>query len=209
MLTYRVPTRQPSELTDDILVQRARMDDSDAFEILVERYSALLLRLISRIVRDECLAHDILQYVFLQLYRSLPSLVSRGTLKAWLGRVARNRSIDELRRKRYLLFSEIEPFPEHGEYSFLDDIPDLDRQPEEQVELYELQQELFEAIETLPPHFRAVVWLRYNTQLSFREIGQKLDIPATRAKTYFFRAKEQLRVLLEPAFEAERGMGKE
>jgi RNA polymerase sigma-70 factor (ECF subfamily) len=206
MPTYLVPTRRFSDLTDDSLVQRARIGDPGAFEILVERYSAFLLRLISRIVRDEYLAHDILQYVFLQLYRSLPTLVSGGTLKPWLSQVARHRSIDELRRRRCLLFSEIEPFPEQGEYSFLSNITDTDRLPEEQVELRELRQKLFEAIETLPPHFRAVVWLRYGTQLNFREIGQELSIPAARAKTYFFRAKERLRVLLELEFEYERVM---
>ena len=149
--------------------------------------------LISRLVRDEHLAHDVLQHVFLQLYRSLPTLVPGGTLKAWLSQVARHCSIDELRRRRHLLFSEIEPFPEGGEYSFLATLPDPDRQPEEQVELRELRQLLLEAIETLPSHYRAVVLLRYDTQLSYREIGRALRIPETTAKTYFYRARKQLR----------------
>jgi len=201
MQTYLASNKRWSnDLTDDDLVQQALSGDQGAFELLFERYSALLFRLISHLVRDEDLAHDVLQHVFIQLYRSLHILVPGGTLKAWLSQVARNRSIDELRRKRHLLFSEIEPFPDGGEYSFLAALPDPDWLPEEQVELRELRKRLLEAIEALPPRYRAVVRLRYDTQLSYREIGLALRIPETTAKTHFYRAKKQLRSLLEPEF---------
>ena len=204
MQTYLASTRRRSELADDILVQQAHIGDQGAFEVLVERYSALLLLLISRLVRDEDLAHDVLQHVFLQLYRSLPTLRTGGTLKAWLCQIARHRAIDELRRRRHLLFSEIEPFPEEGEYSFLATLADPDRQPEEQVELRELRELLLEAIETLPSRYRAVVLMRYAHHLSFREIGQELGIPDSTAKTYFHRARKPLRALLEPEFANDR-----
>ena len=200
MQTHLMSNKHRSEPTDDILIHQAHIGDQDAFEMLVNRYSALLLLLISRIVRDEHLAHDVLQHVFLQLYRSLPTLVSGDTLRAWLSQVARHRSIDELRRRRHLLFSEIEPFPDGSEYSFLATLPDPDRQPEEQVELRELRQRLLDAIETLPSRYRAVVLLRYDTQLSYREIGRALSIPETTAKTYFYRASKQLRTLLGSEF---------
>src|SRR5947209_7990132 len=192
MQTHLTSNIQCSDLADDDLVHQAHVGDQDAFEILVERYNASLYLLISRMVRDEHLAHDVLQHVFLQLYRSLPTPVPGGTLRAWLSQVARHRSLDELRRRRHLLFSEIEPFPDGGEYSFLATLPDPDRQPEEQVELRELRKLLLDAIETLPSRYRAVVLLRYDTQLSFREIGQTLNIPETTAKTYFYRSKKQL-----------------
>ena len=200
MRTHLASNNRRSDLTDDLLVQQAKIGDQNAFEILFERYAPLLFLLIRRIVRDEYLAYDILQHVFIQLYRSLPTLVVGGTLRAWLSQVARNRSIDELRRKRPLLFSEIEPFPDGVEYSFLATFPDPDRQPEEQVELRELRRRLLEAIETLPSRYRAVVLMRYDTQLSFREIGRALSIPETTAKTYFYRARKQLRTLLESEF---------
>ncbi len=200
MQTYLASTKRRSDLADDVLVQQAHIGDQGAFEILVERYSALLFLLISHLVRDEDLAHDVLQHVFLQLYRSLPTLRTGGTLKAWLCQIARHRAIDELRRRRHLLFSEIEPFPDEGEYSFLATLPDPDRQPEEQVELRELRELLLEAIETLPSRYRAVVLMRYAHHLSFREIGQELGIPDSTAKTYFHRARKPLRALLEPEF---------
>ncbi len=200
MQTNFASTNQSSDLADDDLVQQAKIGDPGAFETLFERYSTLLFPLVSRMVRDEHIAHDVLQHVFLQLYRSLPILVPGGTLKAWLIKVARHRSIDELRRRRYPLFSEIEPFPNGGEYSFLTKLLDPDRQPEEQVELHELRQRILDAIKKLPLRYRPIVQLRYDTSMSFHEIGQVLSIPETTAKTYFYRAKKQLRILLESEF---------
>jgi len=102
--------------------------------------------------------------------------------------------------KRPIFFSEIASVPDGDEFSPLTTLLDPDRQPEEQVELHELRQQLLEAIEALPPHFRRVVLLRYDSQLSYREIGQELNIPAATAKTYFNRARKQLRTLLGSEF---------
>ena len=196
MQTYPASNKRRSDLTDDALIQQAKIGDQGAFEILFERYSTSLFLLIHRMVRDEHLAHDVLQHVFIQLHRSLPTLVPGGTIRAWLNQVARHRSIDELRRRKPILFSEIEPFTNEGGYSFLATIPDPNRQPEEQFELRELRYRLIEAIDTLPARYRAVVMLRFDTQLSYREIGQALRIPEATAKTYFYRARKQLRTLL-------------
>jgi RNA polymerase sigma factor (sigma-70 family) len=198
--THLVSNKRPSDLADDDLVQQAQIGDQSAFEILFERYNVSLFRLISHLVWDEHLAHDVLQHAFLQLYHSLPTLQAGGTLKAWLYQVARHRCIDELRRKRPIFFSEIASVPDGDEFSPLTTLLDPDRQPEEQVELHELRQQFLEAIEALPPHFRRVVLLRYATQSSYREIGQALNIPAATAKTYFNRARKQLRTLLGPEF---------
>ena len=200
MQTHLTVSRQYSNLTDDILIQQAHVGDQGAFETLVDRYSSLLYLLISQLVRDEHLADDILQHVFLQLYRSLPTLKQSGTIKAWLSQVARNRSIDELRRRRPILFSEIALFPDEDEFSSLSTLIDPDLQTDEQVELLELRQQILEAIETLPSRYRAIVRLRYTDQLNFREIGQALSMPESTAKTYFSRARNHLRTMLEPEF---------
>src|SRR5260221_8862483 len=107
-----------------------------------------------------------------------------GTLKAWLCQIARHRAIDELRRRRHLLFSEIEPFPDGGAYSFLATLPDPDLQPEEPVELRELRQRVLDAIETLSFRYRPIVLLRCDTPLNCCAIGHALSIPETTVKTY-------------------------
>jgi len=209
MQTQLISSERPSDLEDAVLIQQAQIGDQGAFEILVARYSDLLLSLTSHMLGDEHLAHDVLQHVFLQLYRSLPTLRPDGTIKPWLCRVARHRCIDELRRKRPIFFSELGEVPDGEEFSHLTAFPDPAQQPEEQIELLDLRQRLLEAIEMLPPHIRAVVMLRYTNQLSFREIGKTLSMPEATAKTYFYRARKPLRTLLEPEFVNDRGRGKQ
>ncbi len=185
-----------TEAVDDLLIQQARMGDQGAFECLVDRYSSWLSRLISRIVRDEYAADDVLQQVWLQMYCSLPTLRPQGTLKGWLWQVARNICFDELRRKRSLCFSEVTSADDEEDMLPFHLLLDPDPQPEELSELHELEQCLHESIQALPPRFRTIVLLRFKAQLSFREIGQVLRMPVATAKTNFHRAKLLMRASL-------------
>jgi len=184
---------QTSEISDSILAQRSIAGDQRAFEILVQRYSTPLFNFTCRFLGDYDQACDILQQVFLQLFISLPNLRTGDPLKAWLFQVARNRCLDELRRKHAIHFSDLESLNDDDELSPLATMPDTDPLPEELAERRDLQQCLQKAIQTLPPKFRSVVLLRYAGQLSFSEIGQALAMPEATAKTYFQRAKPLLR----------------
>ncbi|HET9920930.1 MAG TPA: RNA polymerase sigma factor [Ktedonobacteraceae bacterium] len=187
--------RQP-EITDGILAQQTLAGDEYSFEALVKRYSTPLFNFIYHFLSDYDQACDILQHVFIQLHTSLPTLRTDKPLKAWLFQVARNRCLDELRRKRAIHFSELETTSDDDELSPLAAIPDNGPLPEELAERHDLQQCLQAAIETLPIKFRMVVLLRYTGQLSFGEIGQSLNMPEATAKTYFQRAKPLLRAAL-------------
>jgi len=144
------------------------------------------------------LACDVSQHVFLQLHLSMPTLRTGEPLKAWLFQVARNRCLDELRRKRAVHFSELEATNDEDELSPLAIIPDSSPLPDEIAERHDLQQSLRKAIDALPPKFRSVVLLRYTGQLSFSEIGKTLNMPEATAKTYFQRARPLLRAALAP-----------
>ena len=183
--------------TDGVLAQQTLAGDQVAFEKLVQRYSTSLFNFISRFPNDYDASSDILQQVFTQLYISLPKLRTGEPLKAWLFQVARNRCLDELRRKRVIHFSDLQSLNEDEDLSPLVIIPDTSPLPEEVAEHHDLQQMLQEAIATLPPKFRAVVLLRYVAQLSFSEIEHTLQMPEATAKTYFQRAKPLLRAALK------------
>src|SRR5215469_2355148 len=103
--------------SDGLLVQQALAGDQHAFETLVQRYSTPLFNFICRFLGEYDQACDILQQVFLQLYISLPNLRTGDPLKAWLFQVARNRCLDELRRKRAIHFSELESLNDDDELS--------------------------------------------------------------------------------------------
>jgi RNA polymerase sigma-70 factor (ECF subfamily) len=193
--------RTPSKLTtieisDEQLVQQSLGKDERAFELLFERYGPTLFKFIYRYFGEYDQACDILQQVFLQLYLSLPKLDTRRPLKNWLFQVARNRCLDELRRKRPLHLSELESEEEDEEKNALALVRDPGPLPEELAEQHEQQAHLLHAIDGLPPNFRSVVYLRYTAQLSFAEIGKRLGIPETTAKTHFHRARHLLQASL-------------
>ena len=188
--------RHMPEISDGVLAQQTLAGDQQAFEALVKRYSTPLFNFICRFLSDYDQACDISQQVFLQLYLSLSTLRTGDPLKAWLFQVARNRCLDELRRKHAIHFSELESVSDEDELSPLAAMPDTSPLPEELAERHDLQERLQQAIEALPPKFRSVVLLRYAGQLSFSEIGQVLNMPEATAKTYFQRAKPLLRTAL-------------
>jgi RNA polymerase sigma-70 factor (ECF subfamily) len=181
-------------MPDSVLAQHYLGGDQQAFEVLVNRYSGSLFTFIRRFLGEYDAACDILQQVMLQLYLSLPKLRTGEPLKAWLYQVARNRCLDELRRKRAMHFSELEKEIDEEEQSLLDTMQDRSPLPEEVVERRDVQETLLKAVGALPPKFRAVVLLRYAAQLSYAEIGRVLHMPEATAKTYFQRAKPLLKV---------------
>ena len=158
---------QTIDISDGVLAQQTLAGDPYAFEDLVKRYSTPLFNFIYRFLGDYDQACDILQHVFIQLHGSLNTLRTDKPLKAWLFQVARNRCLDELRRKRVIHFSELESVNDDEELSPLAAIPDNGPLPEELAEQSDLQYRLQDAIQTLPIKFRSVVLLRYAGQLSF------------------------------------------
>ena len=188
-------TRDP-ETSDNVLFQQALAGDQEAFEALFSRYQRSLFRLIYRYVGEYNEAHDVLQQVWLQLYLSLPKLYPNVQLKPWLFTVAHNRSLDVLRRRRFLSFSEVEKGNEEDETAFLNTIPDTSLTPEELVEQRDLQQAIQRAIQTLPGTYRTVVLLYYREQMSYAEIGRVLKMPVSTVKARFHRAKPFLRTVL-------------
>jgi len=194
--------RVDSEASDSILVQLALHGDQEAFEALVNRYKQSLFDLIYQYVGEYYETEDILQQVWLKLYLSLATLHPHAYIKPWLFTVARNRCLDVLRHKRLLarrllFFSEVEARKEEEEVAFLDTLPDTSPTPQELVEQHILQLEIQRAIQSLPHVYRLVVWLYYQEQLNYSEIGQILTTSASTVKTQFNRAKPLLRAILD------------
>ena len=185
------------DLSDGTLAQQSLDGDQYSFEMLVEHYRPLLFNSIYQILGDYDQSCDILQQVFLQLYLSLPTLKRDKSLRGWLLKVARNRCLDELRRKHAMPFSALETAEDEDEVSLLLSLSDPNPLPEEVAEQHDLRSNVQRAIDGLPLRYRRVVLLRYAGQRSFAEIGQALSIPAATAKTHFQRAKVLLRAALE------------
>jgi RNA polymerase sigma-70 factor, ECF subfamily len=88
-------------LPDAVLVSAIRSGDEQAMAQLYERYSSIVYSVALRVLGDTGAAEDILQEVFMQLWRS-PEVfdATRGSLPGWLAVITRNRAIDSLRKRR-------------------------------------------------------------------------------------------------------------
>ena len=90
-----------SGLADAALIARIRSGEQDAMAELYDRYSALVYSVALRVLTDTGAAEDVLQEVFMQLWRHPASFdARRGSLGPWLAVIARHRAIDVLRKRR-------------------------------------------------------------------------------------------------------------
>lgn len=91
----------PSSQDDAALLALVQRGDEQAMASLFDRYSKVVYSVALRVLRDPASAEDVLQEIFMQIWRSPDGFVAaRGSLGGWLAVVSRNRSIDALRRKR-------------------------------------------------------------------------------------------------------------
>lgn len=95
------PARSAAADEDGALLDRIRRGDGSAMAVLYDRYGRVVYSVSLRVLRDTAAAEDVLQEIFMQIWRTPDSFSeTRGSLGGWLAVVARNRSIDALRRRR-------------------------------------------------------------------------------------------------------------
>jgi RNA polymerase sigma-70 factor (ECF subfamily) len=180
-------------------VVAARRQDPGAFEALVRRHQASLYNYCLRMLAQNEDAADVAQETFVQLYSHLDRLDEREPIAPWLFRVARNRCIDVIRRRRTLPLGVVD---DSGEALNAFEPADDEPLPDELAERADLQRLLASAIANLPPAYGEVVALRYAADRSFAEIAQILDCDEGAARVRFHRAKALLRRQLHALVDA-------
>ena len=133
--------------------------DKSAFTELYRELKTPVYTIILRMVQSRPLAEDIMQDVFVKLYQTPPP-DSVQNHRAWVFQMAHNQAIDGLRKNR------TEPLPD----DLTDDRPSLE-------ETISHRMDVEEAIKCLAPEDRAIITLRFNAGLTFREIGEMLGRP--------------------------------
>lgn len=187
---WQAATRDERALTvEGQLIVAARQRDPAAFEALVRRHQQAMFNFCLRMLGQRDDAADVVQETFVQLYSHLGRLDEREPLAPWLFRVARNRCIDVIRRRRTLPLANVDDSGETIEHEPVDQDP----LPDELVERADLQELLSRAIASLPPTYAEVVALRYAADRSFAEIAAILECDEGAARVRFHRAKALLR----------------
>ncbi len=173
--------------TDEELARLA-LEDEDAFYCLIKRYEKKLLRYLRRLLSANLEAcEDVLQEVFIKLYRKLNSFDTKLKFSSWVYRIARNEAISYYRKHKKQLQELSLDDEENGDYiNLLKDTFDIQKE----LRVKELAVEIQGILARLPRKYRDVLILKYLEEKDYKEISNILKKPMGTVATLINRAKK-------------------
>lgn len=175
-----------NESQEAALVRRCQTGDKEAFHMLVEQYRSVLFGTAYLLTRDRGLAEDAVQEAFIQIWKYLPSLRLRNSIKPWLVRIVVNEAKQQGRKKRVPTVS-LEQTPE---------VVDDSDEAETEMVRDEERQHLRRALEMLPLEQREAVVLRYFSDLTVPEVAAVMGQREGTIKSRLSRALDRLNEII-------------
>lgn len=168
----------PHHLDDIEIINRLSKKDKDALYLLYDKYSGALYGVIVRMCRNQVLAQDLLQETFIKIWQKIDSYdASKGKFYTWAYRIAKNITLNSLRKPDLLIQSE--------ELS----VDTNKAQSEYETDFNELNG----AISKLEPHHQKAISLVYFRGYTHREAYQEMGVPLGTFKSYIRQALQLLR----------------
>ena len=180
---------------DDLRLAEALREGAEcAYEELLNRFQQPVYNLAIRLLGDATEASDVVQEVFLKVFRNIGSFRGRSTLKTWIYRITVNEAHNARRwffrhRRREV---ELDTNPEDTRH-WKEAIPDRRRSPYEVAVEREQHVMIEAALGRMNPIFREAVVLRDITGLSYEEIAEILNVSLGTVKSRILRGREALR----------------
>jgi RNA polymerase sigma-70 factor, ECF subfamily len=178
-----------TERSDRDVVARCRRGEIGAFEEIYQRHGHRLYNVAYRMTGSAADADDLLQEIFLQVFRRLETFRGEAALGTWLYRLAVNCCLDHLRSRQG---------KEDKATGFLDDMVEVEPvapgswRPDTVLDRIELER----AVAKLPPSYRAAFVLHDVEGLEHHEVGEMLGIAVGTSKSLVHKARLRLRTLL-------------
>lgn len=173
-------------MIEEISTIRAVLDgDVDSFRLLVQRYQGPVIRMIKNIINDHHICEDIAQDVFLVAYKKLSSFdPARSSFSTWLFTIARNKSLNTLKKKRALSMNNL---PENPDSSI----------PADSLTQKEFFDRLDQVLQNLPAKQKTAFILAEFEKLPYEQIAQIEGVRIGTIKSRINRAKKKLRSALK------------
>jgi RNA polymerase sigma-70 factor (ECF subfamily) len=192
------PAYAPEEQARDVeLMARVVNGDREALGTLYDLHAPRMLAVVQGILRDRRLAEEATHDVFLNLWQHPRAYEpQRGAFGGWLLRVARNRSIDLLRRQRERRFADLATGEDGSPIDPAAWLPDPDPDPADQAVTADLGARVRSALAQLSPEQRSALELAYFGGLSHSEIAERLGRPLGTVKTQIRTGMQRLAVTL-------------
>lgn len=181
--------------TDTQLVVDYLEGNEKALGILVDRYLKDVYNFSFKLAGDLQAAEDITQESFIKSWKYVRTYRRGDNFKTWLLTITRNTAIDWLRQKKDIAFSAFQN--ERGENAFVESLESNEPLPDELLESARDKKFVQSLLTRINPSFREVLTLRYESNLTFREIGEILQRPLHSVKSQHRRALASLRRLLQ------------
>jgi RNA polymerase sigma-70 factor, ECF subfamily len=187
--------------TDEEIIVAYKNGDIEAFKVLIGRYTASLYNFTTRLTNKNE-APDLVQEIFIKVWKNINHFDPlKASFKTWIFAITRNRITDFLRKKKSILFSDLDNPARQDlaeeENSFAENIPAENLLPEEALQKLEDQKFLNNLLEKLRPGYQEVLILYYQEEMTFKEIGEILNKPLNTVKSIHRRAILEMRKLLE------------
>lgn len=168
---------------DREVIAEVLQGNKEAYALIVNKYKGKVASILQRSLRHPQEVEDVLQEVFIKAYYSLSDYRPNHSFSAWLYRIAINRGIDELRKRRRA------PLPAEIDADLADECPI----PEEVYLEKEQRRALRQKMMGLDKEYRTVLALHYLQQLSYKEIGSKLSLSVDTVRMRLSYARKKLR----------------
>ncbi|MCC6143422.1 MAG: RNA polymerase sigma factor [Candidatus Hydrogenedentes bacterium] len=179
-----IPAPGYDRLYDLELVNRSKTGDRDAFSELVRRHQHIVYNVSYRFMRDATMAEDMAQEAFVKAFRLLKGFRGDCSFSTWMYRVTCSVCLTELGRRKKR--GEVELEPHHMNEAAIDPPEDID-----------IPEKIRRCVNKLSDRYSTIITLYYLRGISYDEIAQSMDIPMGTLKTWMFRARKQLRKIVE------------
>jgi RNA polymerase sigma-70 factor (ECF subfamily) len=190
---------------DAALVQGLREGAESAYEELLARFQQPVYNLALRLLSEPSDASDVVQEVFLKIFRNVGNFRGQSSLKTWVYRITVNEAYNARRWFFRHRRGEVGLEEEHEDSrSPAEVLADSGRSPFDHVLDLEKQELIEQALRRINPLFREAVVLRDITDLSYEEVAQVLKVSLGTVKSRILRGREALRDELEGRLEPER-----
>jgi RNA polymerase sigma-70 factor (ECF subfamily) len=181
-------------VSDEALIGKALDGSQRSWERLVRRHETMIYNYCLRMTRNSSDARDLLQEVFLSVYRHLPSYRGEGQFKGWMMRIAANKTMDLLRiRQRSPKTSSDDAA---GEAVLQWQAPEY-HNPDHAYEQNTDNQRIRELLQSLPAEQRLVVELKFFQHFTFEEIAFQTSVPVNTVKSRLYASLQKLKDSLE------------
>jgi len=184
---------------DAALMLRAKKGDQSAFEELVVKYQQPVMNFIYRTVPDLSEAEDLAQNVFVQAWKARQRYEVSAKFSTWLFTIARNLSLNEIRRRSRHAAESMDAPIGIGEPDSVRQYEDRDlRPPTDELIRGELELKVAEAVADLPENQRTAMLLAQDEDTTYDDIARILECSLSATKSIIFRARETLKQRLKP-----------